>query len=274
LKVLVSDAEIVDKPQIITTSNNYLKENLNLSIDTTGCIKLPALILEGHEYYEISLLILHKNENKPEIVSAGKIAGQVNGIDVLSEYQTTKEKGFWAKLIYGNIWIHIIRFFGYFIFLFVCVLAVVLPIFLISESISDLKKKKRIKKYKGRKNLENTPETDAVFDIYLENSLEVMIMSQKLLMDEDVLKKKFQEILKREKNKDKTKYESDFEENDFLLEEEIIRNEHIRERYRRTDLPARILWKTEMVKLKDEKVDINEVFKKELFDFISYLKLI
>ena len=270
LKIIVKNANIVDKPQVIETSNNYLGKYLKIELDTTGCIFLPKLIIEGQEYYTISLLLLHKNGTTPIITSSGKIAGQINGIEVINDYQAISELTFWQKLIYGNIWLHIIRFFGYLISLIVIILIIVIPTALISESISELKKKKRVKKYKTKKEIESSPETDALFDLYLYNSYDFLIKAQKLINNERRLKIILRSIERKEERiQDSNLKDLKLKENRVLIENDIHRF-----RIDTTQLVAEELRRLEMVKFKSNELIINEKFKKELNDFISYLKLI
>ena len=199
VKIVVENADIVDKPQVISTSNQYLKENVKVHIDSTGCIYLPKLILEGQESFSISLLLLHKNGVEPKILAHGKIAGQRNGIQVKTTYQQKSELDFWDKLLFGNIWVHLVRFLGYLFSVIILALAIVIPTVLLSEFISESRKKNRVKNYKSKKGIENSPETDAVFDLYLYNSLDVLVRCQKLLANESRLKVTLRSIKRRDK---------------------------------------------------------------------------
>jgi hypothetical protein len=276
VKIEIENADIVDKPQIIGSSNKYLGDNLNVELDSTGCIYLPKLIMEGQENYSISLLLLHENGTNTKIKALGKIAGQKDGIKVIQNYQASNETGFWQRLIQGNIWIHIVRFLGYLISLIVIVLAIVLPIALISETISENRKKKRVKNYKQKKQIENSPETDAVFELYLDNSLELLVRSQKLLTNNSRLKVILRSIERRDKRKRNqsahdVKASSEVINTDYTIRME---NGDIRHRFNPTENATRELNRLEMVKFESNEVSINEKFHKELNDFISYLKLV
>lgn len=275
VKIVVENADIVDKPQVISTSNQYLKENVMVHLDSTGCIYLPKLILEGQESFSISLLLLHKNGVEPKILANGKIAGQRNGIQVKTTYQQKSELDFWDKLLFGNIWVHLVRFLGYLFSFIILALAIVIPTALISESISESRKKKRVKNYKSKKEIENSPETDAVFDLYLDNSLNVLVRCQKLLANESRLRVTLRSIERRDKRernlsahsiaKREQKYEEVIHTSDGF-------NRHITNP---NEYAARELNRLEMVKLvESNKLEVNEKFIQELTDFISYLKLI
>lgn len=277
IKVLVKNAEIVDKPRVSETSNNYLKENLNITLDSSGCIHLPQLIIEGHEFFILDFLILHNNGINPKISSAGKIAGQINGIEVIKNYHATIQQTFWGKIIYGNLWIHIVRFLCYFIFLILTIIAIVLPTFLISDAISKKNKKKRISKYKIKKNIKNSPEADGVFDLYIYGSLDSLINIQSLLKNKRVLKNMILDIEKKYKVKTETQKDINISEivpraaieaDKSVLKEE---NLNIKGFY---SSQAKQLIAINMVKIKSDELVINKKFSNELNDFISYLKLI
>lgn len=276
LQIWVENANIVDKPQVISTSNNYLKENTKVDLDSIGYIHLPKLIIEGQESYTIRILILHKNGVEPSIKGLGKIAGQKDGIAVISNYTQKSELSFWDKLIYGNIWIHIARFFGYFFALIITALAIVLPIALISEAISEKKKKNRVKKYKKKKGIENSPETDAVFDLYLDNSLYELIKIQKLIVNESRLKAMLRGIERKDKRDRNISAHSETQEREISRDEVMIHSQDrfIRQRLSRYERAAMNLKEVDMVKFKSNNVTVNKKFAKELTDFISYLKLI
>lgn len=276
IKIVVENADIVDKPQVITTSNQYLKENVKVELDSTGCIYLPKLIIEGQESYSISLLLLHKNGIEPKILAHGKIAGQKNGIQVKSNYQQQSELNFWDKLLFGNIWIHLARFLGYLLSFVILAMAIAIPTALISESISENRKKKRVKNYKSKKGIENSPETDAVFDLYLDNSLDVLVRCQKLLANETRLRVMLRSIERRDKRERNLSAHS-VEKRERDYEEEMVHTSDgfIRHRTNPNEYAARELKRLDMAKLiETNELETNEKFIQELTDFISYLKLI
>jgi len=270
VRISVKHGHIVDKPQITETSNDYLGNNLSLVLDTTGTIFLPKLIMEGQEYFSINLLILHEINLIPEIIAKGKIAGQIHGIDVLENYQLTSDLTFWQKLAQGNLSIHIIRFLGYLFTLIIIFVSVAIPSVLISDSYKKAKKKRRIKNYKLKKEIENSPETDAVFDLYLDRSLDYLIKVQKLLANEPKLKIMLRGVERREKRIEK---DTDLQiqyERDVILREHDLNQRPININY----VIAKRLKEENIVQFDSNNITINKKYQKELSEFISYLKLI
>lgn len=276
LQIWVENADIVDKPQVISTSNDYLKENAKVDLDSLGYVHLPKLIMEGQESYTISLLILHKNGIEPKIKGQGKIAGQKDGISVISNYTQKSELSFWDKLSQGNVWVHLVRFILYFFILIIGALAIFIPIALISDAISEKKKKKRVKNYKTKKGIENSPETDAVFELYLDGSLESLTTIQKLIGNESRLKAMLRSIERRQKRERNIEAHGKSESEDYYRKEEFIHSSDgmIRHRINPYESAARQLKRVDMVKFESNELTVNDKFVKELTDFISYLKLI
>lgn len=272
LKIKVKDGSIVDKPQLIRASNDYLTNNADLKIDSSGSILLPDLIIEGNQNYLISLLIIHKKDSSPKILSFGKIAGQTSGVEVIQNYTEESEVGLWETMISGNIFIHLLRFIVY-IFVFPTILfLLIFPISSLILFLKDKKKKGNVLNYKNKNVVEASAETDAVFEIYLNhsNSHELILTIQKILNDEDELHQVFLEILKKEDeaeettsiHKDRTLYGARIYSEDGLV--------------RVNDLNHFGVWRMKslgMISMEDEKLIINQKFKKELNQFAFYLNL-
>lgn len=275
LQIWVENANIVDKPQVISTSNDYLKENANVELDSLGYVHLPKLIIEGQESYTISLLILHKNGVEPKIKGQGKIAGQKDGIAVISNYTLKSELSFWDKLRQGNVWVHLARFAVY-IFMFITgSLSIIIPSALLDEFISEKKKKNRVLNYKKKKIIENSPETDAVFELYLNGSLESLKFIQKIIANKSRLKATLTNIKRMDKRALNLAENENIESKEYYRQDEFIQTSDgiIRRRINPYESAARQLVRVDMVKLESNDLTVNEKFVKELTDFISYLKL-
>lgn len=266
----VKNANIVDKPIVIGTSNNYLKKNLHLKLDSTGSIFLPPLILDGSEHYTISLLLLHKNGIEPTINPSGKVAGQADDLEVIKVYETDSEKNFWQKLIEGNFWVHLVRYIGYTIIVILTVVAVIIPSEWISDKVKKRRKRKRVEKYKKKKNVKNSPESDSIFALYLRHDVSLLFEIQKLLINENRFNNAalgyFERLSKDEVNS--RPGIDDFESKmDGDAQKTVTRTTNF-------DSLIFVLDKDNMINESNGKYSINSKFKKELAEFISYLKLI
>jgi hypothetical protein len=267
------NTEIVEKPEIVDASSEYLKHNLKYDIDSLGKIKFSPIILEGGEYFTLKLLVLHKQNVIPKLTPFGKIAG-IKTLNVIETYNSTSDKdSFWSKLIQGSIWIHILRFIGYFITLIISILIIVIPSSLISDNISEGKRKRKIRNYKTKKKLEDTSERTLIYDWYLQRGQEHLNSIQKMTFDEKLLKIKLRSYL-RHKEKER------------LIEEKMeivdIRNEQNqqfsnRHRYYERNWQDRIaeeLYEEKIIQFNQNEFSINKQFVTELNEFISYLKLV
>lgn len=200
--IKLSSGKIIEKPELIQSSNDYLKRNLHFENYEKDKVVFSRVIIETGEYYILKLLVLHKISEVPEIISFGKIAGQQK-IDVVNSIDIKQELTFIKKTFYGNIWTQLLRLISYF--------AVGVGIFALvmesSERIKKSKEKKRMKKnvynFKNLKDYEYTRMDDAIFDRYLENKyifeLEKMF---RLIANEDELNELYKELSIHVKSKE------------------------------------------------------------------------
>ena len=75
LGLKTSAGKVIERPEIIQTSNDYLKRNLEIQESTSGNhISFSQVILESGEFYIVKFLVLHKKTEEPQIMAFGKIA--------------------------------------------------------------------------------------------------------------------------------------------------------------------------------------------------------
>jgi len=262
MKVL--NGEIVENPQIIDASNEYLRRQLDINFDSTGAISLPNLIIEGNEHFTFSLLLLHKSNSTLEFESFGKIAGQINNIPVINRINPEADSSVWHKLIKESIWIHILRIIFYFFTLIVISFVIILPLVFLFDWIRIQKRKRRVKRYKTKKEIVNSQETDNVFELYIDYSLDYLEATQKLISNDYYLKSAVKNFYGNVKDGNIIEYrQQEFDERViYHYRSGIIRN----------------LLKMKMVRANilfdNEDVEVNKIFREQLNDFISYLKLI
>ncbi len=168
LGLKISTGTLVEKPEIIKTSNDYIKRTLKVINYDNKKISLTPIIIEPDEYFIIKLLVLHKKNTSPQIFSLGKIAGQKE-IKVLNSIDIKEEPSFIITTYSGNIWIQLLRLLSYFIIAVVIIIMIVT----LSEKITDVKEKNRknkaIKGFKQTKDYSYTRMDDAIFDRYLKD---------------------------------------------------------------------------------------------------------
>jgi hypothetical protein len=197
----MSSGKIIEKPEIIQTSNEYLTRNVKIINYDYEKINFSQVILETGEFFIIKLLVLHKKDTIPNIISFGKVAGQTK-IDVVNAIDVKEELSFWGKVYTGNIWIQIRRLVSYFL----VVVGVIVLIIVISEQIDTAREKKRKKKmvieFKNFKTYQYTRMDDAIFDRYKEDGSRSFIKMQDLLKDEKQLNSIYNRLSKELKSKE------------------------------------------------------------------------
>jgi len=201
LGLVISSGQIIEKPDLIQTSNDYLKRNIKLHNFTKNKLIFSKVILESGEFFVLKLLILHKKNEIPKINSLGKIAGQKN-IDVVNSLDIKTQKTFLRNVYEGDFWTQVFRFNLYF-FIGALIIGLILEI---SEKIDTRKETKRkikmVKDFKKIKSYNYTRMDDAIFDNYKLQGSRSLQQSQMLLWDEKGLKENYSDLSKRLKSKE------------------------------------------------------------------------
>jgi hypothetical protein len=261
LGIMIENATIVEKPEIIDASNQYLRQNIEINQkDSSDLFTFTSIIIDKHQYFHVKLLLLHKSDKKPVIKPVGKIAG-IERIEVINQANEIKSS-FWKKLIQGNILIHAARFFSY-VFLIVILLVVIfIPQSLISDAISTKKRRKLVLKYRNGKKIESSEETDFLFELYINKSKTYLTEIQRYFRNRDELKDELQLIINKKK-KD-LPFTRDFVYIDGRPRPVEYETESVLE-----DLNEK-----QIIQIINGELKVNEIFETELNEFVSFLKLI
>lgn len=252
LGLQLSSGKIIEQPEVIQSSNDYLKRNVKIQVSNNEKINFSQVILESGEYYIIKLLVLHKTDLIPKITSYGKIAGQ-NNIQIINTIDIKEESSFWKEAYYGNIWVQLLRIVSYFIVACLIIIAIVGMSVYITEKKDKRRKKNNIVEFKSLKTYQYSKMDDAIFDRYKSDDAYVFKNVQQLIEDEDKLNRTYEHLSKRLKKK---KYKRD----DSYI------------RYRNDE------WSTIKGMLEDgiifwdkERLTINQAMKETLDKFVVFL---
>lgn len=263
----VVNGEIVENPQILDASNEYLRKQLRINIDSAGGVLLPNLIIEGNEYFTFSLLLLHKSNSVLKFKSFGKIAGQINSIPIINRINPEANSSMWHKLLEGSIWIHIFRLLFYFLVIIAVAFGVLLPLLFFSDWVKKQKRKRRVKRYKAKKKIVNSQETDNIFELYIKYSLDYLEGTQSLISDEINLKRAFKKFRSLNKN---------IKDDGIIEYKTVVINQEQGKKmpyfYRRGVIGN--LLRMKMITVNGNDIEVNKIFQDQLNDFVSYLKLI
>lgn len=165
LGIKISSGRIIEPPEIIESSSDYIKRNLKVIDYQRDKISFSQIIIESGEYFIVKLLVLHSKDDTPNILSTGKIAGQ-SSVSVVNAIDVKNKTSFWSLVFYGNVWVQLLRLLSYFI----AGIVISVFIFLMSESIDSYRTKKkrlkRISEFKGLNTYQYSKMDDAIFDRY------------------------------------------------------------------------------------------------------------
>ncbi|RZK60214.1 MAG: hypothetical protein EOO91_02200 [Pedobacter sp.] len=193
LGMQIKGGRIIETPELINASSDYLKRNLKTKIVANEKINFSQVILESNEYFIIKILVLHKKDIIPKIISAGKIAGQKD-IIVMNAIDVKKDNNFLEQTFYGTAWTQVVRLIAYF-FGLVFIIAFII---IISTSIDGFrrrqKKAKIISNFKDLKSYEYTRMDDAIFDRYKKDGPGAIKQMQKLINSEKELNEMYTKL--------------------------------------------------------------------------------
>ncbi|MCL6101918.1 MAG: hypothetical protein M1292_05425 [Bacteroidetes bacterium] len=261
LGIEVENATIVEKPEIIDASTNYLKQNVEINQnDSLNFMTFSNVIIDKRQYFSVKILLLHKSNEKPIIKPIGKIAG-IENIDVINLADVIKIS-FWNRLLQGSVGIHLLRFLIYIILLIIVLVLIFLPQSLIGEAIRTRKRKKLVLKYREGKKLESSEETDFLFDSYISKSKTYLTEVQRYFRNKEELKEELELIIN--KNEKDLPFTRDF----------VHIDGRPRPVYYETEGVLEALFEKKIVQFANGEVIINEKFENELNEFVSFLKLI
>ncbi|WP_299126208.1 hypothetical protein [uncultured Winogradskyella sp.] len=203
--IKITSGKIIEKPEIIQSSNDYLKRNVKFIKTENEGFLFSNVIIESGEFFTIKLLVLHKNSNIPQIKSYGKIAGQQK-IDVVNAVDVKEEMTFLKKVYYGNVWTQLLRLISYFIIAILIIAVFALTSQKIDSTREKKRKKKNLSEFKNLKTYQYTRMDDAIFDRYLDNGGFELKRMSKLIENDKELNDTYKELSEQVKSKEYRRY--------------------------------------------------------------------
>jgi len=203
LGLSITNGRIIERPELINTSNDYLKKNLQIKFDSTGRVIFNEVILEANQYFTIKLLILHPSNLTPNVISFGKIAGQ-NGIPLVSLVQQPKDqKSFLEETFYGGVFSQILRALAYTLIVLLLVIAIIFSVSKIIEYRAKHKRIRIVNEFKTNKKYDYNRMDDAIFSRFETEGNELLNSFLELLKDENVLNTKYRRWIDKLKTQEK-----------------------------------------------------------------------
>jgi hypothetical protein len=219
LGLQLSVGRIIENPEILESSNEYIKSHLRINMDSLGSVTFSKVILESKEYFVLKLLVLHPPGNSPEIRPIGKVAG-IKLIRVLNALEVKEDKPFFKQVFYGDFFIQVVRALSYTI----VVITLVVIIAFAGDKISDMRAKRHrqrlIREFKATKDYVYNKMDDAIFDRFEEEGGELLKRMSELTKDDRALSENYRksvERLKKTRKRDTTDVSSVFERDLFYF---------------------------------------------------------
>ena len=185
----ILNGKIIENPEILETSCDYLNQNLAVSLDSLGRVKFSKVIIEPNDYFVLKVLILHKSEISPDLVPVGKIAG-VRIIDVIDVSSIKESEPFVKEVFAGNILIQVFRALAYIIFIIILIIIIAIIATTISSWKEKRKRRKFVEEFKLTKDYYYKEVDDVIFRRYEKEGIVNLINYRTLLKDKLLLDKK------------------------------------------------------------------------------------
>lgn len=259
----VSQGKIIEKPEVIETSSNYLKENLKVEMDSSGRVKFSKVIIEPKESVVLKILILHKSGTYPKIIPVGKIAG-MKEILVVNTLETKDEKPFFVQVFFGSTFVQIVRAISYFLMVVLLIVVIAFSADKIFDAKQKHKRKKIVDEYRSLKPYTYSKMDDAIFDHYIENDYRLLEKMIDLINDEKDLTATYNKAIARLKKKEEAK----------TVDHKIIDEQGYPIHYIREDewsIMNTMLEYGLIIKEKD-RIVVNQQMKNTLDNFFIFLK--
>jgi hypothetical protein len=260
LGLRIDSGIILENPEIIETSNEYIKRNLQYILPNSNTITFSKIIIESKEYFIFKILVLHNMNKNPQLHPMGKIAGQ-KSIKIKQLTDTRKNENLLYIAFAGNFFIQLIRFILYSIIFVLIIILIVTTSEKISYKLRLKKKERLVKKFKKSNNYEYRRMDDAIFDRYIKSGFNVIDEIDYQIEDMKLLNQKYKNIIEDIKigNKPKPKSTKNRSMEDlklFMDDWELIN----------------ILITDGIVLKENSKLVINQMVKNTLTQFIEFLK--
>jgi hypothetical protein len=189
--------------RLIDTNSDYIRENLlPYIIGEEDIIQFSKIIFEREKYFTLEILVLHAKDQMPKILAIGKIAG-IDKVETVQASESKKEKGFFSRIIEGNVGVHIVRAIGYFILFiiaFILLGTIIVPIGSFIENLTEKSRKQKVNAFSVGKVFEKKSGTSKLLELFTRRGKKVLENISELIEDENELLskiKKFKEEKKR-----------------------------------------------------------------------------
>ncbi len=262
----ISNSKIIEKPQIINSSSDYITKNLTIRTDTLNKVFLSSIMFDRKDFFVIKILSITEIESTSSIQTFGKVAG-IKTFDIVDTSQdSVKDVGFFKKLLHGNFLIHFSRFWFYLFVIAISATIIFTPIIRISTFIDTKKKRKTIDKFRKNAKVEFDESSEIIFDIYLDRGESTLARIQELLADTPRIKR-----LLRIYNLKQKEYQEFHEQSIDIMAHSPNERPYI---FEQSEHLVKELLDRHIITVNRNQIIINESSQKTLDEFIYTLRLL
>lgn len=192
LGLVINAGEII-KGEVNSATTAYLQENAKLEISNNKTVTFSDVIVEPNESFIVKFLILNPEDTTPTVTPIGKVAN-VKKILLVEQYVEQKNNSlmsFLSRAIAGSIWIQLFRIPIYFVGFFVVMLAIFMPIIIVSETADKRRKGKIIRQFQAYTKNKYDESNAKLYEYYREDGLSNVLRFKEAISDDQ----KFSEFI-------------------------------------------------------------------------------
>lgn len=193
LGFIIQNGELVEKPSLLSASNEYLKNNIQFLIPSKDIIKFPKILIDSSDYFVINLIVIHNTDNEIVLKPIGKISGQkeIKLITPLSTH-TNSERN---EIFNGNAFVQFIRLWTYGLIGLGVIILYIMFGELRNWISNHINKRRLIKKFKKEYLYQYELSDKVIFKFFLKFSKMDLIFAYEILSDSENLNRSINKIV-------------------------------------------------------------------------------
>jgi hypothetical protein len=202
LGLQISSGRIVEKPELVIASNEYLVNNLVFTVVENNKVFLNDIIIDSNESLVLKLLVLHPTGENPIVSPKGKVAGIKNIILNPLSQQSKEQPSFWSITFGGGISTHLVRAAAYFILVIIIFFIAGLSSAGISGLFDRRKRKRIVREFKALDTYDYSHMHDVIFESFKAGRDKDLIRYKDYLKNETKLNWRYRSAIDKLKGED------------------------------------------------------------------------
>jgi len=264
LGFIIINGSLVEPPELLHASNDYLSKNLRLSVTTPTQVSFNSVILEVNQFYTIKLLVLSPEGAVPDIIPSGKIAG-ISTINVSRSYLQRNDVSFLGRTFAGTPFVQTVRVLVYGVAFLICVIALFAGFFSFLDIRDKLKRKRLLSKFRTSSVLANpstafTADDQRILNLYTRSG-EWILSDLKSALESESLADDLRSVVRRNAL-------TDAEDRERAMHVELIS----RGRVIFSKQSFQVLLDEKFVELDDDTIRVNDTMKNTLDRLVAFLQ--